>query len=636
MSKQRKSHSSHAEDPAKAAKPAAHDDEFVYVPRGKSKAFYILILALMVFTLIIFVVPSQFQALFRPSQKVAEEYLIWEHPTAGRQVVGAAEFQHETQQLYRFFELQRTPNARALYEPEAVAYFLVTDELAQAAGVEVTDEEIGKAILEGSMGVLGGMGSSDELTGLPNATLVQFQPFGNKEQYVATMRNYGISTAEYEETLRRVLRVMRYQNLMGTVLGQASPEEIEKAWTERHEQFSFDVASTAVADFEDEARAELAPDDELRAWYEALPPRSGTFADDWIPAGTAAEVVGWSVGGEEDAAGLLAAFPPPAEPDAETLAKEYYDSVYHVRFRRDEPLQEGEDPAALLYLSFDEVHDQALAEAPIRAAMSAWLEDVTARTNAGETVDLAAEAAQYGLHDEPAGEPLTPAEWRARAKWGGPYMANGLARPTPNDLLDSVDVEKSGIYFARVTARREAGPAPFEDVRDEVVDAWSAEHAGDLALAKAGELSEKLSGSDEVTLEGFAAGAVELGLTVEREDWFDPNAPQAPGSEPTPVEQQLRLACASDPAADSLLPATLDDDHERVWLLRCAGRRPPPELAIAPAEYQMLRRQASASPYETLFGKLLTLDAYRRRYALQTPGIDQRNASKSKEPEPQG
>ena len=43
---------------------ALKDEDFIYVPRGKSRGTYIFILALMVFTLITFVVPYGMTSLF--------------------------------------------------------------------------------------------------------------------------------------------------------------------------------------------------------------------------------------------------------------------------------------------------------------------------------------------------------------------------------------------------------------------------------------------------------------------------------------------------------------------------------------------------------------------------------------------
>lgn len=623
MSKHKKHESGHhaAEEPElDTVHSAAHEDEFVYVPRGKSKLFYVFILILMGFTLIIFVVPDQFQALFRPQREVSDVYLAWEHPTEGTVSISPMEFQQELRSLNLFFSLQPIQNARELVEDESVIYFMITDELAKVAGVEITDAEVGRAILEGSFGFLGGMGETGGMLGM-RGTLLRIQAFGTSAQYKDTMRNWDIATTEYEGTLRRVLRVMRYQNLLGTVVGHADPADIESTWMERHEEFSFDVASVAVAGFEETARGALASDEELSAWYDAQPPRSGTFADDWIAAGTSAEVFGWSVAGDEDVSGLLAAFPTPEGTDLETAAREYYDSVYHARFRREEPLTEGEDPNALIYQTYDEVHDQALTEAPIQFALNAFLQDVTARLAAGETVDVAAEATGFGLHHEPAGEPRSAADWRALDAWGGPYLGNALSRAGDQDLVDAVVVERSGIYFGRVTERRDAGPAPFEDVRDEVIDAWASEQAGELALARAEELATNLAGT-EVTVDSFAGGALESGLSVERFDWFDPNAPLAPGVELSELESRARQASASGPEENDLTVASLDVEGDRAWILRCAGRRPPTALKIVPSEYQNLRGQAASKPYERLFGTLLTLESYRARYALVTPGLN--------------
>ena len=87
-------------------------------------------------------------------------------------------------------------------------------------------------------------------------------------------QRWDIATIDYENTLRRVLRVIRYQNLLGSVIGHADPADIETTWMERHEEYSFDVASVAVSNFEEAARGEVVADEELSKELDGLRERS--------------------------------------------------------------------------------------------------------------------------------------------------------------------------------------------------------------------------------------------------------------------------------------------------------------------------------------------------------------------------
>jgi hypothetical protein len=616
MSKQRKHKKGHkpaAEEVAPAKKAAKDDDEFVYVPRGKSKGTYIFILGLMVFTLIIFVVPGQFQALFDPRQAGGADrvFMSWEHPRLGEHEITAIEFENERRRQDRFYWFFGVNDDRVT-EYEAIAAYLVTDVLAREAGVEVSDSDLGKAILEGEQGRLMG-----------------FAQLGGRDAYIQRLQQTGMAAPDVENTLRDVLRVWRYQSLLAAVGGAWKPESLEESWKGRHEEYTYDLLEAPVENFVEAAKAELPEEDELRAWYEALPPRSGAFAGDWVSERIAAEVVGFPVdangGSEGDATALLAKYPAPEGADEAQAARDYYDRTFHARFRRAEPLEDEEDARSRIYQSYEEVEQVALREAPVHRALGLWLGELRTRLEAGEEVDLAQEAADLGLTYQAAGEALDLTAWREAEGWGGSYLGSGLFRADAQGLVPDVVVDEHGLSIARVTEKVEAGTAPYEDVAEKVGDEWAKEKAGELALASLQAAYDALVG-DQVLAEGehptvdaeaFANQAQALGLAVQTREWFDRSEQDPPGYEPTPLELYTRQATwRLGLDTDQVAAPALDDAGERAWLVRCGGKREPAELAITPSELSDLHREAAFTGFLSA-AELTSFANYEQLYGLQ-------------------
>jgi hypothetical protein len=594
---------------------AKEDDEFVYVPRGKSKGTYIFILGLMVFTLIIFVVPGQFQALFDPREDTGNDvFMSWEHPRLGRQEVTGVEFSNERRRLNSFYYFFGVRDER-LTEYEAIASFLVTDALAKEAGVEVSRSDLTTAILEGEAGRLQG-----------------FQQIGGQQAYLQRLQQLNMPGPTLEATLRDVLRVWRYQALLAAVAGAWQPESLEESWKGRHGEYRFELIEAVVADYIETAEGELPEAAELQTWYEALPPRTGAFASDWIGERVSAEVMGYPLDAAGDPAGaaasaptaLLEKYPAPEGTDEAAAARDYYDRTFHARFRRETPLEDEEDARSRIYESYEEVEAVALLEAPIHRALGLWLGDLRIRLESGEELDLAAETAELGLTYQAPGEAMDLTGWREAETWGGSYVGSGLFRADAQGLVPDVVVDENGLSIAHVVEKLAAGPTPYADVADKVAEEWAKERAGELALeglqaaygVLLGETELAVGEKLEVDGQAFAAQAGVLGLEVQTRDWFDKAERDPPGYEPTPLELYTRQATWRLALEENQVgePA-LDSDGDRAWLARCSGQREPPELRISPSELGDLHREANFTGFLGS-AELTSFQNYQATYAL--------------------
>jgi hypothetical protein len=598
-------------------------EEVVHVPRWISRWRFVLVLGLMVFVLIIFVVPQQFMDLFRPRAEAPGPHMVWNDPVRGRVEYSPAEWREEMRKLGSFWTVQGL-NAREALTDSNVAYLLVADALAQNAGVAVTDQELARAILQGEPGMF------------------RMQPFLSREIYESSLRRVRVKPSDFEDSLRRILRVTRFDNLLQAATAVPEPAEIERLWKERHQLHAFDLVPVPVADFGDEAEAALPDEAGLAEWYAALENPRVHFADAWIPERVAAELAGYHGGEESTPARLLERFPRPEDTDLEALGKAYYDRFAYVRFARPMPT-EPPPPGEEMFLSgaypYEEVAEQALLEARILAATREWLEDLRARLAKGETVDLASEAAELGLVSIVEAEPVAQAGWTERH---GDELASAVFTAPPSGLAPEVIVGKRGLFIARVLDRQPPSAPPLEAVREQALELWKKEKAAELAKARLGELRAKLAAAEppeppqgapepppggepvKVSAEEFAAAATELGLEPVQQDYFDPlRAADAP-ADSLPPAQGFLVSALRGPGyelytmeTDQVSEPLLDAAGETAWLVRKAGQREPEAADIRPSEVAELEQAAVAANYGELREKVLSLEVFRERYGLR-------------------
>ena len=618
------------------------DDEIVHVPKGTSRLRFLLTLALMVFVLVIFTVGDQLMGTFgqRPS---SEAYMTWEHPTRGHQSLSVPKFM-ETRRALDSFAYVTT--GQGLSDDagldSSVAYQIITERLAQEAGVEIPDVELGRKILEGEPGLV--------------------PAFLNPESYRAHLAARETSSQAFETVLRRVLRVRRYEMLVASALAQPTAEDLEKAWKDEHQEYSFELAGLAPADVRAEVEGSVPDADGLRAWYDGLSEgdKARLFLEQFLPASTSAALLSWPIGPTAPQA-LLDRFPRPESPTVDELATIYHARFGTVRFPAPAPetptVPEGETPPPPPPVSarpLDEVREQAAVEAQVHAAFEALLRDLRAKAQAGESPDLAALAAELGLVLEDDGVQRTGDEWNEQK---GATVGGLIALAQPGQIAPSTAVDASHITLVRVVERKASEAPPFEAVAEIAAAKWIDERATKLVDEKLKALSEKLALAAQpapaadpeaqpevppakvVDAETFAREVEAAGLTVVRQDWFDPARRAADLDSLPEVERFLRSTFYPGaeffalPEGGIAGPAPSAQD-ERQWLVRLAGKRDPAELKISAQDYASLPQQALFMGLGDVLQEQRSLERLQRDFNLRFPAAEQQEAERKKQEAP--
>jgi hypothetical protein len=619
------------------------DEEIVHVPKGQSRLRFVLTLGLTLFVLVIFTVGDQLMTTMgqRPS---AEDYVSWVHPTEGPQSVSVPKFMEAKRALDEF---SYAATGGRMSEEDAsdggVAYQLITERIAQEAGVEVPDVELGRAILEGepALGMRG---------------------FLNRDTYLASLEAMEVSPQAFEATLRRVMRVRRYEMLVATSLSQPLPADIEKVWKEQHQEYAFELAGVAPADVRAEAEASLPDDEGLKAWYEGLNEgdKARLFLEQFLPVRTSAELVSWTIGPQAPQA-LLDRYPRPETPTLEELTSMYHARFGTVRFpqTQEEPpaAPEGEQaptPPPPAARPLEEVREQAAVEAQVHAALDALLRDVRSKAQAGETIDLAALAAELGLEHENDGTQRSNEEWNTD-KGSAVRDMVALAQPGQFALTTAVDAER--ITIVRAVERKASEAPPFETVAEVAATKWVDERAKTLAEEKLEALREKLDAvatkpepaadaketdpppAPVVDAETFAREVEAAGLKIVQQEWFDPAQTVADMDALPEAERFLRfshypgaeLFSLSEGAYLGPLPSAQD---ERQWLVRSTGKRDPAEMDIRPSDYESLSQRALFVNLQDVILQMRSVERLERDFKLRFPAIEAEEAERAKQTEP--
>lgn len=599
----------------------AEFEEVVHVPKGQSKLRFFVLLALTILILLIFTVGSEIMQSVETRGRGSDDFMTWNDPAAGPVTVSWLEFQPEMVALEDFYRVQGMGRVRSLTDADATAAMLVYDRLAQDAGIEVSDQELGKAILEGDPGVL------------PRG-------FFSAEFYKAACQQQRVEPKAFERTLRRMMRIQRYHRMVMTIAAVATPTDLEKSWKERHQEYAFDYVELATASLDAEVEAQLPDDATLDAWYLALPNRMTLFADLVRPARFSAEVAGYPIGGEFAAEGLLAKFPRAADRDVEAEAKVYYELVRDRRFRRPAPLEgEGLDELARLYTPYEEVAEVAKREAPIYNALRDWLSDVSKRLESGAAVDLAQEARDFGLFYQTDEALRSNEEWSALGGVYGPFLTAALAGANPiNKLTSSVECEAGGFAFGRVKTSQPPSLPDLAEVKERVLGEWKKEKRNELAKAKLEAIratfpvppeepqsdpnvppKKRQPSADQAS---FAAAVQAAGLSVQRRDFaertpskFAPQPPQSAASEYFASAFGLYGLEPNEVAAPEL-----SKDGLHAYLVRFDAKRDPPQVKITPGEYESLKMVSEWQAFQRYMQQSSSVETLAKRYGLKVRG----------------
>ena len=519
--------------------PAAdHDDDLVVVPKEQSKLMYYFILALMLFVLVIFTIGDSFQSAMTGGggSPDGEVYVTWVDPLTGDEhSMQEAEFMMRKQSIQILMEIglwsPANPEAtRASVEDEDVLLYQVLDQLAADSGMAVSDQEY--------INTLSGAGYTNEIL-------------------ISLAERFRMDGRKLEATIKHGLRPAKMlQLLMRSGVTYTDPLAIEATWKENNPEFGFQYIELKREDYVDQARANALPEEELITWLDEQP--GGGQQRYQTEPKVRAEVVWVNPGEEFDAAQLLEKYPAAEGTDADARGLFYFNTARSTRYRYVEPeTDEGVDDATdaatdetadaatdetadaatdetadaatdetadgatdetpqkpeeptKFYYEYDEVKDQAIAEAAIWDAMTSFLEDVRTRMQVPDSdVDWMAEAAALGLTVTSMEEPLERSKIAEMEGWGGRNLSNQLSFAQTDTFVPRVQVEEGGMVIAKLLEKIEPERKPWEEIKEEVLTQWARANAIELAV-------DSLQGILEICAE---RGIDDAGAPLSNEEW---------------------------------------------------------------------------------------------------------------------
>ncbi len=584
--------------------------EAIHVPRGKSRARYVLTIVLLIFILVIFVVSDLFQGAFSRSGRGGEgPFVEWDHPRLGRRTIGDRDFvleRRRVEDFYRVLGVDRR-QLRELTSDENIARTVIVDELAREAGVEFTDSEL-RDFVKGR--------------------------FNDAATYTQMLRGAQVSAVDFEAVLRRMLRIQRYEALLTELVSQPDAVEIEKAWKEQHKQHSLELVTFRVDLDDPQLLAKLPDQAGLSTWYDGLDNlrKRQMFSADWRPERVGAELAYFSLDGG-DASALIARYPRPEGVDVEQLARDFHSQFAHLRFRRAEEKADAADARERLYYSFEEVAERARAEALAHAAWLDFANELRSKGAAGGEVELASEAVALGLAFVRESAPKSQLDWTATPTLGSPVLSEAVMRASRGDRFVSPMVTDKHLILGRVTERLEAGAPAFAEVAARVEEEWRKDQAYEMARADAGKLVEAckppivdgVQAQPQADSAHFAAQAAELGREAVLVDWFDAaRLPTDVGEGEGDVQHFLReLKLGARSAITSIPDAVMgpytSTDKQRVFVPRYIGNREPPQVTIEPREFRGLESNALRASREQTSKELFGRAGLERNFGLRFP-----------------
>ena len=586
------------------------EEEIIHAPKGTSKGRFILGLVLAMLVLTTFMVSDNLVDLFACGGRGRGAYMTWKHPVHGPQEVSGLDFLTAQRNYAKVLSLLTGGSSRKEKE-EDVAQLLVFDALAESAGIDITDKELGEFLT-------------------PRV--------GTQELYLQRTKAYGIAPRDFEAWLRRILRADRYRQLIGSSIVAPEPAEVEKLWKGRHQEYAFEYVELTADKVAEEARAQAPEGEALKAWFDAL---SDTEKTKYKTEERAkAQVVYKGLGPGVKADDLLAKYPP-ANPDVESAAKAYYDAFYYVRFRNPDfkpDMSKGFDPMQF-YLPYEHVKEQCLAEAPLYNATEAWIADMIGRGEKNETIDLLAEGQTYrfGFRNQP--EMMTRAEFsNGQLEGFGRYVSDVIFDPQlkPGSLHAHAVVEQNALVVVKLLERQDARMPEFAEIEAKVKEDWIKKKQGELAVAKLEALRDKLGtrpadGEPGATLwtpetdsETFAKVAREAGFEVSRRDWQERFVPQKAGEQPTAAQTFFQQAAPLYTKKEgSVVKAEPTRDGASAFLVRVAGVRDADLSRMTPLEYQSVSQEAAQTALRDFHTRVASREYLAKNFGLHLSSWDE-------------
>ncbi len=643
--------------------------ELIHVPEGQSRLRYLATIALVLFLLVIFVVADLFQTTVTGGNGGDDPvYMTWTDPVAKKSHAIHAEDFTKTEQLLSMLAGQvyfppssqfATPDERQGIRPgdltdEDVASFLIYEQLAKDANIEVSDAEHKEFVRSA---------------------------FGSKANLDGFARQARMSVLQLSNQIRRVRRVSRLHELISIGLQVPDSNAAVEMWQDQRPEFKFQVISAKAADFEAQAKTEVPTDEELTTWFHERPPfeQQRLFTQPRVQAQVA--YVDLIAEPAFDATALLAAYPAAEGTDVDQLTRNYYDLNQRTRFMRpeeevppadddatdddsgdgdsgdgesqDDKKAEPQEVKPTEPYEFEEVKDRAQAEAAIYAAMSAFLTDVQDRKVAEESkpegeprveIDFKAEAEALGLDVYTGGEDgLTREDLMAAEVWGDPRMASQLSFTQEGSYAVTAAVSPGAIAVGRVLKKFEREEPPFDQIRDDVVDMWAKERAAELCtealdgvrlvLAAKPEDVDAANWKPVIELEALRTTATEANYSFYERDYL------GRGENPdtvTAADRFLRTQADIYELEDGqVIPAQIARDKSEAYLVRFDSKRAKDVSEIDVQNYEAYRSRISRESFEEFGRSVFRGDGawLKETMTLRFPYNEEREAERAKESE---
>lgn len=592
---------------AKPAEPETHkhhEDDVIVVPKGSNRSRFLLTALLAVLVLTTFTVSGEVVDVLTGRNRAASAYMSWKRPDGTVEKISQSDFFLLKQAMTKTMGLLSGGRSQNDHDDAATAQHILADHLAQEAGVAVTNEEVAKIIL---------------------------QVFGTADTYKRRLADYRMSAKDFEETLRSMMRVRRYEMLVTQGFAQPDPQAIEKAWKEGHQQYSVDTVELTTDTFTADAQGACPTGPDLQAYYDGLSePEKNTYRRP-VEARTSAEFVWFQIDPSlTKTEKLLEKYPRPPTENADEVAKTWYETNKDLLYVK-AGLPPGKPREPGDYKPFEEVAEHAKTAGIAYQSMLDWYNDMLVRDATAEKASLYAEGTAMGLAYRLESTLHTMAEWNAASmafQGKAPILATFEPTAEPQKLLPEVFVDAKGLFIGRQIGK-EAGHTPeFAEFQDKVRDTWIKKKKSELAKAKLDLLLEKIPTEPdplvpdatihvEVDGEKFKAAATELGLEVKTQDWFDVSQAPPPG-ENTPFRMFARRSAARHGKTVGTVTAPeLSPDQSAAWLARIAGKRDPDPATMTPLDYDSARSMATyEARNDFMKSTFLSDDFLKEQYAL--------------------
>jgi hypothetical protein len=184
---------------------------------------------------------------------------------------------------------------------------------------------------------------------------------------------------------------------------------------------------------------------------------------------------------------------------------------------------------------------------------------------------------------------------------------------------------------------------PIDEIRDRLNEAWTANRAAELAIAKLEALRGELGtrppeGSEEeflptVDREKFTQVVEAAGLAVVQRPLLRRySLPDDDFDAATPADQHIRSSQTYFDLEDGQVPAAEKNTaNTHAFLVRAAGESSAPVDELKPAELQNLRRQAASESTQAFERRYLRADSptAKARYKIYLRSLDEAKKTES-------